>query len=237
MLCSTLILFHHLLLLFLIHLSLSFTPLPLFPPQPTTSRHAIHCGATSSSEEQDLLKIDLEKLYEAADTRKVEKQDVLNSLLSSEKLVKKMNKKSPPSTSPLSSLTSNLTGEWRLIFTTGETSTQNILRTTSGSYFPIKAVQSFDVPTLTIKNAIYAGSLPLIKFQGPFIIKESKAGCKVVFDFTSIRLFDVITIPLSNEDGVDLSDKGKPFFTWLVCDDRISTARGKGGGIALWRRI
>ncbi len=31
-------------------------------------------------------------------------------------------------------------------------------------------------------------------------------------------------------------DKGGPFFTFFYVDEQLAAARGRGGGVALWRR-
>jgi hypothetical protein len=37
---------------------------------------------------------------------------------------------------------------------------------------------------------------------------------------------------------VNLEKQGKrAFFNWITADDRIATARGGGGGLALWKRV
>ena len=42
---------------------------------------------------------------------------------------------------------------------------------------------------------------------------------------------------LGSENNVKLAEQGKkPFFNWIDCDDVIATARGGGGGLALWTR-
>ena len=38
--------------------------------------------------------------------------------------------------------------------------------------------------------------------------------------------------------NVKNSEKGKrPFFNWISADETIATARGGGGGLALWKRV
>ena len=42
---------------------------------------------------------------------------------------------------------------------------------------------------------------------------------------------------LGSENNVELVEKGaKPFFNWISADKDIATARGGGGGLALWKR-
>jgi len=149
---------------------------------------------------------------------------------------------------------------WRLIFTTGTIDTQRKLGGTKINYFPLKATQSFDKtknPWL-IQNGIYApfnDEFALLKFEGDFdwTFTEKTGLTKVTFDFSRIQLFNgLFDIPLKkgeaaslgaksglgSENNVKLTKKGKrPFFNWISADERIATARGGGGGIALWKRI
>ena len=42
---------------------------------------------------------------------------------------------------------------------------------------------------------------------------------------------------LGSDNNVELVEKGaKPFFNWISADRDIATARGGGGGLALWKR-
>ena len=42
---------------------------------------------------------------------------------------------------------------------------------------------------------------------------------------------------LGSDNNKELVDKGKrPFFNWVSADEEIATARGGGGGLALWKR-
>ena len=42
---------------------------------------------------------------------------------------------------------------------------------------------------------------------------------------------------LGSENNIELVEKGaKPFFNWISADNDIATARGGGGGLALWKR-
>ena len=44
---------------------------------------------------------------------------------------------------------------------------------------------------------------------------------------------------LGSENNVEMIQKQgkKPFFNWISADSDIATARGGGGGLALWRRV
>jgi len=43
---------------------------------------------------------------------------------------------------------------------------------------------------------------------------------------------------LGSENNVKLAEqKKKPFFNWVSADEKVATARGGGGGLALWKRV
>lgn len=145
----------------------------------------------------------------------------------------------------------NITGEWRLIFTTG---TKERQEKAGGrvNYFPIKAIQTFDatVEPKVIENGIYAWDFPLVRFSGDFDFNERKR--KIEFDFDLIELLGLIKIKLGRKEvakigaTTGLGSKGneklaesgrRAFFDWISADDDIATARGGGGGLALWKRV
>ena len=141
-----------------------------------------------------------------------------------------------------------LDGSWRLVFTTGTVDTQKKLGGRI-NYFPIKAVQSFNIDTNTIANGIYVGNASIIKFFGVFTWNDKSR--KLEFDFDQIELLGLkFNLPsggaakigqstgLGSENNEQLITTGKrPFFNWISADSNIATARGGGGGLALWRRI
>ena len=117
------------------------------------------------------------------------------------------------------------------------------------NYFPLKAVQSFDTSTMRITNSIMVGNFALVKFFGPFSFNPKAR--KVEFDFTSIAVAGIIRFDLpkggaaelgaasglGSDNNKELVNAGKkPFFNWISADSDIATARGGGGGLALWRR-
>ena len=131
-------------------------------------------------------------------------------------------------------------------------------RTGRINYFPIQATQSFvrqqeDDDDWYIENGIALGDFSLLKFKGDFDWTLQKSGVtKLTFDFTAIKLFNAFEIQLKSgeaanlgaktglgsKNNVDLEKQGKrPFFNWISADDQIATARGGGGGLALWKRI
>ncbi len=142
----------------------------------------------------------------------------------------------------------SLEGAWRLIYTTG---TKDLQKTFSNdtfiNYFPLKAVQSFSYKTgpnqyNVISNGIYWDTFPIIQFQGNFLIEPRLK--KVIFDFEKVKLLNLITIPVSSYNASDFNPKvgvterlnKKPFFKWILADKVMAVARGRSGGLALWRR-
>lgn len=170
---------------------------------------------------------------------------IVESLLNLEKLMRKQNAADNGITAQKT--IKNLNGEWRLVFTTGTVDTQKKIGRIN--YFPLKAVQSFDTDEFKITNGIFINDYPVIKFFGPFEFNMKMR--KLIFDFDQIQVFGIKfdlpkggaakigqTTGLGSENNVEQVNQGKkPFFNWISADDEIATARGGGGGLALWRRI
>lgn len=193
-------------------------------------------------------------LYRAAESKSEDGDTVVAALLDLEKLMRQKNKEDPKlADDTLEALAGNGGGSWQLVFTTGTIDTQK--KTGRINYFPIKATQSFDKgedPWL-IENGIYLGDFPVVKFKGDFDWTLQKTGVlKLTFDFTAIKLLNFFDIQLKageaaslgaktglgSEGNVELEKRGKrAFFNWISADDKIATARGGGGGLALWKRV
>lgn len=194
-------------------------------------------------------------LNTAASTKSEDPESVVTALEDLEQLMRKKCKAENQGNNPTTaqSVLDNLNGSWRLIFTTGTKTTQDRIKKTV-NYFPIKAVQSFDTSTdpFGIENGIYFGDFAVLKFSGFFEFNLVKR--KLEFDFTQIALFNGlfdITIKsgdaakigastgLGSENNVkNINEKGKKaFFNWISADATIATARGGGGGLALWKRV
>merc|ERR1719162_1557483 len=126
-----------------------------------------------------------EFLCKAAESKAENSEQVLESLLDLEKSMRK--KRKAEGESVAEEVLKNLTGEWRLIFTTGTIDTQERLKAKI-NYFPIKAMQSFDATTqpMTITNGIFLGDFEVIKFFGEFDFNLVKS--KVEFDFDRIAV-------------------------------------------------
>ncbi|KAG7358543.1 hypothetical protein IV203_015132 [Nitzschia inconspicua] len=204
-------------------------------------------------------------LTRAAETKSEDSDSVVEALLDLEKLTRQQVKQNPSiadaTVQALSSSNVDGGGEindgqsWRLIFTTGTVNTQQ-KRGGRINYFPIKAIQSFNSNTdpWTIENGIYVGDFCVLKFQGDFDWTVQPSGVtKLTFDFTKLTLLGFLELQLKSgevasigastglgaESNVQLVEKqGKrAFFNWISADENIATARGGGGGLALWKRV
>lgn len=190
-------------------------------------------------------------LYKAAETKNVDSDEVYRALVDLEKLTRQLAKEDPTFAQ---SIVDNLDGDWRLIFTTGTAQTQKKIGGGRINYFPLKAVQSFrtkDIEPKSIENGIYFGTFPAIKFKGTMEFDLRKR--RLEFDFDSVMLLDTFDIKLRRGEAATLGAKSglgsesnvknieqnnkKAFFNWISADDKIATARGGGGGLALWKRV
>ncbi len=223
----------------------AFTQPQSFTPTKKSSFLASTSTATPDTEIEEAKSL----LCRAAETKLENPDRVLDALESLEKNCKKKHKENPAEFSK--DILDNISGEWRLIFTTG---TKERQKKSGGrvNYFPLKAIQSFDatVEPKVIENGIYAWDLPLIRFSGDFDFDERKR--KLEFDFDLIEIFGLIKIKLGRKEvakigastglgsanNEKLADNGRrAFFDWISADENIATARGGGGGLALWKRI
>ncbi|EED95655.1 predicted protein [Thalassiosira pseudonana CCMP1335] len=209
------------------------------------STAATSTAASSSTEIQEAAQL----LYRAAETKLENPDRVLDALELLEKDAKQQFKANPAAFSQ--DILNNISGDWRLIFTTG---TKERQQKSGGrvNYFPLKAIQKFDatVTPKLIENAIYAWDLPLIRFSGDFDFNERKR--KLEFDFDLIEILGLFKIKLGRKEvakigaSTGLGSKGneklaendrRAFFDWISADEKIATARGGGGGLALWKRV
>ena len=184
-------------------------------------------------------------LVSAALTKSEDGEAVVEALSSLEKLMRKKNTLDDNVTSR--DTLKNLKGAWRLIFTTGTADTQKKIGRIN--YFPLKAVQAFDTDDMKITNGIYVGNVAVLRFFGSFQWLEKAR--KLEFDFDQISVFGFkFDLPnggaakigsasgLGSENNVELKKRGQqPFFNWISADADIATARGGGGGLALWKRL
>jgi hypothetical protein len=188
-----------------------------------------------------------EILYRAAETKDEDPDKVFEALSDLEKLMRTKCKEEPETTQQV---LDNLNGSWRLIFTTGTVNTQEKLKGRI-NYFPVKAVQSFDTSTnpFSISNGIYIGDFAVLKFFGSFDFNLKSR--KLEFDFDEIAILGLkislgkgqaakigASSGLGSESNVVNAERNrKAFFNWINADPAIATARGGGGGLALWKRV
>ncbi len=152
-------------------------------------------------------------MHEACETRNVDAEDVSDAILACEK-------------SKCDVAGDTLNGAWELIYTTGTA-------TGDGFYFPVKAVQSFDVQNERIRNGVYVGPVKLF-FDGPFSWKQNMQMLEFTFTKCSVGVGSLVK-------GFDIDDSkwesAKPFFKFVYADDKCRAARGKDGGVALWKAV
>jgi hypothetical protein len=121
------------------------------------------------------------------------------------------------------------------------------------NYFPLKAIQTFNTTTQCITNAIYIGDsdYKALQFSGNFTFNVQKS--RLEFDFLQLELFQWIQISLQGGQAAQIGAttglgsssnprnfeqrKKLPFFLWISADANVATARGGGGGLALWKRV
>jgi hypothetical protein len=121
------------------------------------------------------------------------------------------------------------------------------------NYFPLKAIQTFNTTTQCITNAIYIGEsdYKALQFSGNFTFNVQKS--RLEFDFLQLELFQWIQISLQGGQAAQIGAttglgsssnprnfeqrKKLPFFLWISADANVATARGGGGGLALWKRV
>ncbi|KAL0397314.1 UNVERIFIED_CONTAM: hypothetical protein Scaly_0179800 [Sesamum calycinum] len=104
-----------------------------------------------------------------------------------------------------------------------------------GRYFPITAVQRFDAAGKRIENGVYLGPLGNLTFEGRLSWKKRI----LAFIFERIRIkigpLNPFEISFKGEDEREPSNKD-PFFIWFYIDEEIAVARGRSGGTAFWVR-
>ncbi|KAL9181203.1 hypothetical protein ACHAXT_010008 [Thalassiosira profunda] len=215
---------------------------------PTVSSSALRLSSTTTASSVEIEEAK-QLLCRAAETKLENPDRVLDALTALEQNCKSEFKADPSAFSK--DILDNISGEWRLIFTTG---TKERQKKSGGrvNYFPLKAIQTFDATTEPkyIENGIFAWDLPLIKFSGDWDFNARKR--KLEFDFDRIEILGLLKINLGRKEvakigastglgsanNEKLADSGRrAFFDWISADEKIATARGGGGGLALWKRV
>ena len=155
----------------------------------------------------------------------------------------------------------DLNGKWRLVYTGGTKKVAANLNKAGfgGSYFPVSAIQSFDIENQRIRNGIYLGPINFF-FDGPFIWREKLSMLEFTFTKVSLQLGNANPVEFDIDDGkwdavkvaeqqasdgggkIENGDKkaakpgANPFFKFVFADDAVIAARGRGGGLALWAK-
>mmetsp|Transcript_75 Transcript_75/g.162 ORF Transcript_75/g.162 Transcript_75/m.162 type:complete len:267 (-) Transcript_75:81-881(-) len=131
---------------------------------------------------------------------------------------------------------------WKLVYTiskknviTGTAKGLEEVRGDGGSYFPLTAVQNWNVHDMRIQNGIFVFGVASLVFAGDFEVTNQGI---LYFDFDRL---DFKLGPLAF--GFDLppnesrQGKKRPFFVFVYADDEVCIAKGRGGGLAVWKKV
>lgn len=202
-------------------------------------------------------------LVEAANTKSVDSDTVVAALLDLERQQRALAKQDE---TVAAQLQDDLDGDWQLVFTTGTMDTQkkmgkiNYFPIKAVQSFRTRNRDAGDgdgddadgsSSPMSIENGIYLGDFAVLKFSGVMEFDQRKR--RLQFDFDKIALFngaiDVrlgrgqaarigASSGLGSKSNVENAARDKTaFFNWISADDKIATARGAGGGLALWKRV
>mmetsp|Transcript_23602 Transcript_23602/g.30607 ORF Transcript_23602/g.30607 Transcript_23602/m.30607 type:complete len:240 (+) Transcript_23602:112-831(+) len=167
-------------------------------------------------------------LIQACETKDVEPDLVLDSIMFLEKEQRRRRRENPKSDGEESGDLQKVSGNWQLVFTTGDKKTEkNFGRI---NYFPVKAVQCFDASNMQITNGIYIGDFSVLLFSGEFVWIDEKT--RLEFDFNKVKVG-----PFEFGFGSKDPPKVQPSFNFIAIEEKIIVARGAGGGLALWKRV
>lgn len=198
-------------------------PLSLLRPQQQDSRGQWWTTMRAGTKEEAAL----DTLAASALTRETPAEEVFEAIRTLEKA---KNRLGESGFEPL------LTGDWRLIYTTGTKKTEDDIGRVN--YVPITAVQRFDMEKRFIRNGVYLGPIS-IEFEGALRWIEERR--RLEFDFEDLK-FCGISVPLPDwlrsQAGMksETPYKKQPAFEFVAVDERVAAARGAGGGVALWLR-
>jgi hypothetical protein len=209
--------------------------------------------STSALSIDDEIKQATEVLERAAISKSEDPDNVYEALVS---LEQKMRQKAKNDDTVAVDMLQQLHGDWQLVFTTGTKKTQSQwLGGGRINYFPLKAVQTFRTQidttvddAMKITNAIYFGDTWIaLQFLGTMDFDLKKR--RLSFDFDQLKLLNgLFTIDLAPGQARDIgsssglgskgqTQKQSAFFNWISANKDIATARGGGGGLALWKRV
>lgn len=111
----------------------------------------------------------------------------------------------------------------------------------SGAYFPLTAAQKFDATDATFENGVFLSSLASLTFKGPYSMKDRR----MAFDVTTMYLaLGPWRFPITlKRDAPRLEQRPPadvvklPFFLYAYVDSSCVVARGRSGGLAVWRSV
>lgn len=193
----------------------------------------LSCRATSAGISQSSVDRAIETLKTAGETFSVKSVDVFDALRTLEKA--KLDSSGWPE---IVGGKSSPGKRWRLVFTTGTKAVREALRGKGkggGQYFPLTAAQRWDASKGEIENGIFLGLIGALTFSGPYAISKKKLS----FDFDTLCLkLGPFKFKFAIKEKIqDYSPSPQdPFFILFYVDDDIIAARGRGGGIAFWKR-
>ncbi|XP_057770511.1 uncharacterized protein LOC130990310 [Salvia miltiorrhiza] len=178
-------------------------------------------------EEQTQLDKEVEEcvrvLKNAAKTRKVPQEEILNAFTVIEKA-----KLDPSRFLQTLGGTESPGRTWMLVFTAEK-------KLARGRYFPITAIQRFDAAGKRIENGVYLGPLGSLTFEGRLSWKKRI----LAFIFEKIRIkvgpLNPFEVSFKGDDERE-PNNSDPFFIWFYIDEEIAVARGRSGGTAFWVR-
>lgn len=133
--------------------------------------------------------------------------------------------------------------KWRLVFTADSKQVQAAAKkqpSKGGIFFPLTAAQRFDASRKDFENGVFLGNVASLTFSGPY----SMSGRQLSFDVHTMGVGLGpwrFAVPLKKDgkplDQVPEGDRKKlPFFLYAYADEDIIVARGRSGGLAVWKR-
>ncbi|KAK9802551.1 hypothetical protein WJX73_000301 [Symbiochloris irregularis] len=133
----------------------------------------------------------------------------------------------------------NRGARWQLLYIANKDVSQGIKRGETplipGVYCPIPAAQRFDASKSENENGIFLGHLAAFTFKGSY--EWNSKNKLLTFEYKQIRLK---LGPKWFEFDITPKDPNKPApqgtFSFLFVNDKIACARGKAGGLALWKK-
>lgn len=197
------------------------------------SNFRLSCRATSASVSQSSVDRAIETLKTAGETFAVKPVEVFDALRTLEKA--KLDASEWPE---IVGGKASPGKRWRLVFTTGTKAVREALQGKGkggGQYFPLTAAQRWDASKGEIENGIFLGLLGALTFSGPYAISKKKLS----FDFDTLCLkLGPLKFKFAIKEKIeDYTPSPKdPFFILFYVDDDIIAARGRGGGIAFWKK-